>query len=1060
MATQEFHIDPFTSARATPELVGRAREVAEVVDMVMTADSSLLIHIVGEGGIGKTRILTHLLAKLAEQTEALWVASELLDLYHAEVNTIEGLVAELCRLLDPMGDHFPIYRENRAQLQDARALRPHAVAEIATLHDRTIASFSTDLATLSQTKRVVFGLDTAEKLDLQRNPIADRIGVQEVQVGTIEWICTLLAQMPNVCILLAGRPGKRDVIDGTDKGELAKELKRRVLSYRYVDLKGLREEEALVYFEAVIARLKSTGNEEDRWAARRVIGLPDDMRRTIFYALRDGDEIPTVRPILLALAIDFMVVSEGNHMQEFTVSPSIAMQMEASECEQSRERLGVEFIKLLSQRLAPADRLVKILGWLRKGVTQSLLREISGLESSDFDEAWQKIRGLSFVKERPRDQRIFLHDEMYQILQTHALDQGTDSEKERIFTHLRNYYESRIRSLEKQIDELFRPLAADYKEIVGDAPEINRLRGDVRSAIIEDVFYRLRWNAFRGFNVYFRYNEEAVSTLDTELSALLRAEMRSFVDESGLQGIADGMEGLSYTDVVADEAVRWIELLTTSGKNAEALMLAQRLNGELFDEIIRPGGVIAKAELDSWNGLLEGETGNYREAERLIDLSIEQLSPIQRYHRWVGVLARAYNNRGYIFRQQGRNHRAIEAFREALPLWKALKMDGEWANTSNNLGFALAEIGDYDNAQVAVRDGLRIRERYGPQRPIALSVNTLALVYIRQFSSEIAIDHATRAVEIFTQANDFRGQGLALRALAEAKRRSSGSPANLQISGRSIQLLEEAEQAGVGCVKIFDEKDGKIDEPVRLVLALIELGCIYREWMRRRQSPGSTALSPHEKDGTREILSIDRFFQLSVDAFIRAAAVAESHQLISNQLDALISCARAMQIRFDARNSGQTLADLSPHFLELSQTIDGVLSGHFGTAGSTFGEQLAGVNRDEMLIRRGDWETFQAELHLREFQRTRGNSDLCMAAEHALVAFAYFETYSPYIFAKFRAARSRLHEALKLLSGVDRIALGECINKAESDYGIPASGFGKFVLEQFGSPDKHIELDF
>jgi len=1051
MATQEFRGESFTSARATPDLVGREREVAAVVEMVMSANSSTLIHIVGEGGIGKTRILTHLLKKLLEQTDSLWVASELVDLYHAEVNTIEGLVSEVCRVLDPQEEHFPVYRENREKLQSARALRPHAVAEIADLHDHTIASFSTDLAALGRSKRVVFGLDTAEKLDLQRNPIAERIGVQEAQVGTVDWLCTLLSETPNLSVLLAGRPGK---------GSLAQELKSRVPGYHYVDLKGLQEEEALVYFEAVTDRLKRAGGEEDRWVARRVTGIPLDMRKTIFYVLRDDGEIPTVRPILLALAIDFMVVSEGNHMKEFTLPPAVAMQMNVNERAQVRERLGIEFIKLLSQRLAPADRLVKILGWLRKGATQSLLQEISGLDPSDFDDAWQKIQGLSFVKERPKDQRIFLHDEMYQILQTHAFAQGTDSEKERIFTRLQGYYEGRVRLLEKQIDELFRPLASNYQEIVENAPEINRLRSEVRSAIIEDVFYRLRWNAFRGFNAHFRYAEEAISSRDVELSALLRAEMRAFVEESGLRDASDGIEGLSYADVVADEAVRWIELLSNSAQNEEALPLAQRLATELFDSIIRPGGLLAEAELDSWKGLVEGNKGNYPEAEKLISGAIERLTPIEKYPRWVGILAAAYNNLGYIFRVQGRLHRAIVAYREALPLWDALKMNGEWASTTNNLGFALAEIGDYGGAQTAVRDGLRVRERYGPQRPVALSVNTLAEVYIRQFSSEIAVDHARRAIDIFAQTGDWRGQGLGYRALAEAKRRSSGSPANLQIKGRSLQLLEEAEESALIGIKIFDESAGEIDEPVRLVLLLIELGCIYREWMRRRQSLGATELTPGEIAGTRQTLTVDDLYTLSVDAFARAAALAAAHGLTSNRLDALISCARVIHYRFGDRGSNLAFAELAPRFTEITQTIESIFRAHFGPNDSSYRKQLEIAPRDEMLIRRGDWETFQAELSLSAFGHTKATFELCKSAEHALLAFACYKSYSPFVFAKWRATRYRLHDAFKVLPNFARRALYDCVSKAEKFYDFPDSELRTFIVEQLGAPEKQIELDF
>lgn len=1048
MDTHDYYGDPFTGARATPTLVGRDDELAQIQQWVREATTSALIHVVGEGGIGKTRILGHLLQMLAKEGGDRLVARGLVDLYHAEVSTIEGLVAELVRVLDGDGVNFPAYTETQAKLQDARTFRPHAVGEISTLQGQAIVAFREGLAVLSQERPVIIGLDTAEKLDLQHNPIAEMIGVQEVQVGTIGWLAELLQATPNLIVVLAGRQGR---------GDLAKELQKRVPLYHNLDLKGLTEAEALAYFDAVVARLESTDNEEDRRAARRVKALPPEIRRTIFYALRDGAKNPTVRPILLALAIDYMVVAEGDQMQEF-LDLEAAMAMTPEQCGEVRDRLGAAFINLLSQRLAPADRIVKILGWLRKGATQELLKEISGLNLADFEDAWKRIQGLSFVKIRPRDNRIFLHDEMYQILQKHALGNGTDSERERVYSRLREYYDGTIRHLESRIDTLFRPLAPNSTEIVGDAPEINRLRAEVRSAIIEDIFYRLRWNAFRGFQAYFRAAEEAISVRDVDLAALLRAEMRAFVEDSALSPQPDGIDGLRYTDVVADEAVRWIELLAITGHNEEALALAQKLSNELFGSVIRPGGIVAEAELSSWRGLMEGETGNYAEGERLIGRSIELLTPMKREPRWVGILARAYNNLGYVYRLQGRNHRAIAAYRDALPLWSALKMDGEWANTSNNLGFALAEIGDYDSAQPAVRDAIRIRERYGPQRPVALSVSTLAEIEIRQFLSEVAIDDATRASDIFRRALDKRGLGLALRALAEALRRSSSSPANSQVPGRSYELLARAEEAALEGIAVFDEESGVIDEPIRLVALLIELGCIYRAWLRFRPTPKPGSL---DQSGTAiQPRSVDDLFHLSVDAFQRAIAVANNYRLESNRLDAMISCIRTYHFRYEDRPDSRALTETSPEVTNLAQTIQDAFVSRFGPVDAGYKAQLELAVRDEMLLRRGDWETLQAELALHRFEVSADNQYLSEAAAHSVRAFACNAAYSQFVFAKYRASRTRLHEALVKLNNMQRTLFYNGVLEAEQFHGLGESEFRKFYVSQFGPPEKYVELEF
>lgn len=1047
MDTHDYYGDPFTGARATPSLVGRDDELAQIQQWVREATTSTLIHVVGEGGIGKTRILAHLLKMLAEEGGDRLVARGLVDLYHAEVSTIEGLVAELVKALDADGVNFPAYAEVQAKLQEARTFRPHAVGEIAALQEQAIVAFREDLAALSQERPVIIGLDTAEKLDLQHDPIADMIGVREVQVGTIGWLAELLQATPNLIVVLAGRQGR---------GDLAKELQKRVPLYHNLDLKGLTEAEALAYFDAVVARLESTDNEEDRRAARRVKALPPEIRRTIFYALRDGAKNPTVRPILLALAIDFMVVAESDQMQEF-LDLEVAMAMTPEQCADVRNRLGAAFINLLSHRLAPADRLVRILGWLRKGATKELLREFSGLSLADFNDAWERIQGLSFVKIRPRDSRIFLHDEMYQILQKHALDKGTGTEMERVYSRLRDYYEATIKHLETKIDVLFRPLAPDSTEIVGDASEINRLRAEVRSAIIEDIFYRLRWNALRGFQAYFRAAEEAISVRDVALAALLRAEMRAFVEDSGLSQKTDGVDGLRYANVVADEAVRWIELLTITGHNEEALDLAQKLSNELFESVIRPGGIVAEAELSSWRGLMEGETGNYAEGERLIGRSIELLTPMKREPRWVGILARAYNNLGYVYRLQGRNHRAIAAYREALPLWSALKMDGDWANTSNNLGFALAEIGDYDSAQPAVRDAIRIRERYGPQRPIALSLNTLAEIEIRQFLSEVAIDNATRACDIFRRALDKRGLGLSLRALAEALRRSSSSPANLKIPGRSFELLVHAEKAALEGISIFDEESGVIDEPVRLAALLIELGCIYRTWLRFHPI---VRLGWSDQTDTGVARSIDDLFRLSVVAFQRAVAVAENHRIESHRLDAMIGCIRAYHFRHEDRIDSRALTEMFPEVAGLAQEIQDTFVARFGPLDTGFMGQLQRAVRDEILLRRGDWETLQAELALHRFGVSEYEENLREAAIHFVLAFACNAAYSPFIFAKYRASRARVHEALVKLNNRQRTVFYGFVIDAEQFYDIGESDFRKFYEAQFGPPGKYIDLEF
>ncbi|MBI1296780.1 tetratricopeptide repeat protein [bacterium] len=1039
MPDQNHLADPFTGARATPKLVGRHDEIAKVIETVEGAGhNSRLIHLYGGGGIGKTRLLGSLL-NVFTSNQAYLVPSELIDLYHAETNAVEGLIAEIYRVLKDNAS-FPNYEQSIRDLQELLANRPEANQAIAKARDGAIDNFVEDLRIISQAKKIMIALDTAEKLDLQRNPLAQQLGVIEWRKDTISWLCDIVSQVSQVVVLLAGRPSRTGLHD-----EFRAQIGEQYIPFL---LPGLFEDEAQAYFDAVIAALANSKLEDDQRIAKRLNKISSQMRQVIFYALRDDTSPPTIRPIWLALAIDYLSINTGPVISEFLLSIEEAKLLSADICASVRDKLGSAFTRALAQA-RPTDVLVRNLGWLRKGATAELLAMISGIEAEDFAKGWEHMRTLSFIKQRPRDQRLFLHDETYEIIERFMLHQVPDAERERIFNKLQEHYERAITEIGTKIDELIDPFAESASQIVNNPEEFGDLNRSRHTLYIEDVYYSLRQNAFKGFQKYFNYAEEAVLYNDEELGVLLRAEMRSFVVESNIPHQADGIDGLNYTDVVVDESVRWIKWMHTRSKNDEALALAHTLATTLHAQIVAPGGILGQAELNSWHGLIEAEIGNYNEAFRFLTEAVDRLVEYGKHNpktpRWAGILARAYNNLGYTYDIVGRSHRSVQAYREALPLWRALHFEGDHANTLNNLGYAHAQIGEYDAAQICIRDGLRLRERQGLRPSVGYSLSTLAAVNIEAFASEIAIEQARRAIKIFQQTDSRRGEGMGYRTLAEAMRRVSGSPTSRQ-QALSIPLLEEAEEHALSAVNIFRHE---VNEPVRLVWALLELGCVYREWYVWR-TKSSQKLSPKETREERDLLTAKAIFDLGNAAFAEAADLAEEHRLPAQGLDALISYARLHYFRDGAQQTTQSQ--------QIRHKVETIFANHYTLNDMFYNHEIGSIPRDAMLIRLGDWHTFLGKEALDNYT-SDPSTLLCKAAKHFGLAFRCYGAYSNQIIRKQRTSRSLFYDVVKTFNPAEILEFYNCIDSFEREFGLEQSELRSYLVEQFGDRDKHLVFD-
>jgi tetratricopeptide (TPR) repeat protein len=858
--------EAYTGARATPDLVGRTAVLQQIQEVVYQQGTTVIVYFVGRGGVGKTRLIQHALTKYAGQA-GLMVADRLIDLYHTRNRSIGGLVESILEVVKPVGDYI------RSQPQDDRVdekLEALARSEQEGLSTAELISRREELTELlldtinrfTQKERLILALDTAERLFVARDVAQEKLGLTDRRPAALDWLLTaFMPKINNTVILVAGRPAPLNLSE-----ELRNAMHGKQQLFIPLQLQGLYEEEALAYFDVVAERAATSEHDSDRQAALIIQQWTPEERKAIFYCLHDDGPVPHIRPILLALAIDHLVVA-GRPLPQLTCSLADAILLTGEQRREIEDALGRALVQILREYRRSADEIILALGWLRKGADVSLLMQVSDLDEAEAMTALEQIRNLSFVKIRPADERIFLHDEIYDLINRFTLETMPPDEPELVYKAIQHYYEGLISEARIAVDELYRPQADTYEEMLPDPLQVRLVRARLQDAMSESLYYKLRQNPAEAYQYYFLFTEEALANNDEILNALLRAELFSFLAERDPKGEAETIGGLQRSEVVADSAVRWVVWIWSREHFAEALSLAEQLTTTTMNDLIKPAGAIAEAYLLIWLSFVSTYVGNDNLTEsRLID-AIAKLTQWgrsqKRTQRWGAILAHGYNSLGYLYARQTRFHEAIDAYKRAIQLWQSVKLRVQEATTLNNIAFARSKIGVFDAAFEDTKAALRLREQLGPRAPVGLSMNTLALIELSNNELWAAQRDASRALQIFERMNSSRGKGLALIALAEATRRVSQLITCLQ-QGTSAQMLETAVAYAQQAEKIFTTE---IREPGRHVESLREQGRAYRTWARlRRERP--TLIS--EKELALGKYSVQDLVVLSQTAFARA----------------------------------------------------------------------------------------------------------------------------------------------------------------------------------------------
>lgn len=993
---------------ATPALVGR-RDILNQFERILhdSSPAPRLVFLSGPGGIGKTRLLKKAL-EMARAISNTRVAENILDFYHIRLHTPIGLANAIFEILTPpFVDCFQKYQPAYQALNRARL--SGNVVELGELLEDAISKFDQDLKQLCVSSRVVLAIDTTERVVYglpgwtAEIPLAD----------SFRWLIGKLAMWQNIVIFVAGREEARPAVERIkiDYPALVEEI----------EVRAFNPDESFEYFENVaqLAREKA-----EYHFAERLQNLPQDFKQGA-HIYSQG------RPILLSLLVEYL---------RFPGESEVPEMLRQAPPEQVKKEDYLRFEEVLFERLQQGDlgETLVALGRVPKGADEELLAALLNIPRPEARKRLADIQSLSVVKIRPEDQRVFLHDEMYAMLKRQVYDSPYDvNQKKTAFDAIKGYYQDRRDSCIRRLAELYAPVEEQGRENL-DRERIAEADADRQIALSEMMFYFLREDFERGFRNYYRYSQEAIYSRDVLMDMHLQAEMLSFLVQLPGEELRRQVQGefspqmllaalqlrpimRSWAESKFNNAIEGAEYLLkkveNTWKNTFSMVLASLHIWTGYAHVMRSKGHdLAEAErhLDIAFSLFPDEIGVIELPEEIAKQSNGKFSSTEIWYA-MALLSLAYHVRGYLFRVRGYPQQAIESYRRDIELLSLLDIRVEKATALNDMSFALAIQGKWHHGRSLAHDALELRRELGHRLPVALSLNTLAMIDIYEGQYDSAQNNAERALAIFRARYDDRGKGLALIALSESRRRYAATTELLEAE-RCIELIRQARDHAREAETIFSQS---VEEPPRKVEALIELGCACRDWIRLRRE------HPNPKD------NITRLIAEAEEALSTARDISQKEDIQYRAIDALVNLAWLRYYILQKEND-EVIGDEHPLLQAIQMAHQSIPREYFFVDGKPF------IERDNAQIeiwpQLGKLYLLEGHVEYYRFDKIPKDEKKIFVAsgqgEHVqmmLEAFAKKYTESLEYSALYekdyrgiRGAKDRIHEKLKVLNAMER----------------------------------------
>lgn len=832
---------------APTQIYGRDQELAILRAFLDGTSGAACLALVGQGGIGKTRLLTALLAMLQERN---WpMPNEIYDFYHIDNFRSSQIERAIIRTFAPYsGDQshkaLTAYDAEYKKLDRARQSGHQFTKAKAATRQAFVTWINICAEELRATGRgMVLIFDTVEQAMNLPDAAEEYLLVEQRNAsdGGEFWLTEIIPQLNNILVVLSGRLETlhNKPIDLFERLGLPPSAIMRI--------EPLQQTYVRKFVTDIRNQMLADTNPTIRGFADAVI-LSDELIE-LMTAVSGG--LPFWLAVLFTCE---MFAAIPPYIDRLRGQLRLQKQLVLSVAER-REATNALMSYLLRDFRATDSSLVLVLQWmaaLRKGLSQAALQDLAQTLNISLDSAEivATLRRMLVVKTRSvaivdveghesLEERFFLHDEMYR-----GLDNDPSIAKELrpdVIKTILQRYTQQIEQL-TQAQESVRKTVQNYET---NSPERNqlettatRINRQVQQLILERLGYLFVTDFTRGNDEYNLRVFSAISNHESGYSGALHQE--ALRNSYWLQH-----EIPAYG--VVESAARCVLQAWAAEDYRVAVQMTQQLQ--------RYRTTDAAGVHHALLYLVEGIALSSYQPEQHEDRIFEVLGTAERLLqpytaddfvsetlRWVRFLfTQIYNFQGYGHRLFEHYYAAIGNYTRSLRYFQLIpgELPDFRANVLNNLGYVYALQGDSDQARYLARQGLALRLLHSSMYGIGLSYNTLARIEIMAGNPQRARHYAEQAWGVFTLLDSPRGKSMALPVYAETFRKEGemlddSPPMQNKTFGQAERLFREAEE-------LLEQEQIKNIERRREVYQ--GLGCTFRSrgQARRRREPTDPA---------------------------------------------------------------------------------------------------------------------------------------------------------------------------------------------------------------------------
>jgi tetratricopeptide (TPR) repeat protein len=758
-----------TQSRAI--FVGREREI-ELFEKILDGKSEKwIIHIPGDGGTGKTRLLEQF-RNMAEKRDKLLVGRGLIDFYNTTNQTGFGLLEEITSSIG--SDYFREFHTERKYFQESFLKQDSEPdpGERQAAADRVLDAFLEDYRALLITGyRIALFFDTCEEMrsvqDWVLNEFIPGITRTEQELWEIEGANG--PQTTKSILALAGR----------------RKLELPEPATLLMGLSSLSEKNVADFWN------------HDPEVARQL--TPKTIKELF---VRTGG-----RPLYVALVFDWLKNGVGS------VEDLLSLH------EPFNETL-VSWVR----RLNPLEKqaiLCMALAWRR--VEQELLEVMLSAPKPDVEELIEELRRFSFVKYRPADKSpvdedvpgsIQLHDEMRELVRHHVWKSEGKQTQDDLLKEVIKWYEKKLNN---------------EKLIKGeDLPQSDRQR----ALLAERMYYDFHIDFEHGMEMYERLFRNASHHLDLAFCDLLNEEAERFYKHlhPGHQDDLRFRQALTLFRRERYPRARelWESLLRRPNldKKLKATILMQLVELDSYtgkpDSAILRANECEKQYIELINTAQDEETrldykrelgqlyNNWGYACRVKGNPREAIEFYKKALKRPGAdknKARALNNMGYCHFQLGEMDEARSFVGMAMNMRQKLRIPYELGLSCNTMGMIMEDSARTQETADLYKKAYEQFNAARSDRGQALALMNLGRV--ERFTNDFdkALEHLNKAHRVFERIQDKDNLIQALNELGCTYRERNAS-GDLELALKNLQL---SYQNSLTFNRVFQQMDSLED---------------------------------------------------------------------------------------------------------------------------------------------------------------------------------------------------------------------------------------------------------